>query len=833
MAPAPLPIDDVMPAVLAALADVGQAVLQAPPGAGKTTRVPLALLDAPWLNGQRILLLEPRRVAARAAAARLAEGLHSVVGGLVGYRMRDATKVSAATRIEVVTEGVLTAMLQSDPSLDGFGVVIFDEFHERSLQADLGLAFALEAKTDLRPDLRLLVMSATLDGERVADALGGAPIITSEGRQFPVETHYRPALSATKLEPHMAEVIADVARKSDGDILAFLPGAGWIRRTERLLGSSMSKDSLPKNSLPKEMVVTPLYGLLSGAEQDRAIAPDPKGRRKVILATDIAETSLTIDGVRVVVDGGQRRAPVFDPRSGLTRLETIRISKASADQRQGRAGRQAPGSCHRLWSRRDQEILSPFDQPEIMSADLTGLRLQLARWGARADDLAWLDAPPAPALAEATELLVRLGALGAAGHITAHGRAIAAFGTEPRLAHMLVRANEMGLGAVACDIAGLLSSRDPLQTRSVDMRERIAAMHDGAGRSLRHGAMEEAKRAAKRWRRQLGIPRHAGDPDDAGLVVSMAFGDRIGQQRGGSSSYRLASGRGAELPAGDALTGEPFLAVAEVDGDPQGGRIYLAAPLDLSDIERAHDDHIKREPVVFWDPRSRDVVAEHQTHLGALVFKREPMSKPPVEQLGVAWAQAVAAEGLDLLPFNEEIDRWRDRVDLLRRTLVDDWPDLTDAHLLATTDAWLAPHLLRVRRRKDLAQVDLRQILGAQLDWQQGRLLDELAPTHLAVPSGSNVRLDYGSEGGPVLAVRIQELFGLTETPTVVSGRVRVIVHLLSPAQRPMQVTTDLANFWSETYPQVKSELMGRYPKHYWPDDPLTAIATNRTKKRR
>ena len=822
----PLPVDEVLPDLVAALGTARRAVLHAPPGAGKTTRVPPALLAAPWLEG-RVVMLEPRRVAARAAAARIAAESGGRVGELVGHRVRHDTRVSAATRIEVVTEGVLTRMLQDDPSLDGVGVVVFDEFHERSLHADLGLALTIEAQTALRPDLALLVMSATLDDRRIAAALGDAPVVRSEGRRHPVTTHHHPGHG--DLEPRVADAVEHAWHHDTGDILAFLPGARWIRRTaERLAGR------VPGG------VVLPLHGSLDAAEQDRAIAPDPRGRRKVVLATDIAETSLTIDGVRVVVDGGQRRAPRFDPRSGLTRLETGRISLASADQRRGRAGRQVPGVCHRLWSEADEHHMAAFDPPEIAVADLSGLRLQLGSWGASADELTWIDAPPPHALAEAEALLATLGALDDAGRLTAHGRDMASFGAEPRLVHMMLRGRALGLGALACDVAGLLSGRDPLPRRAgVDLRDRVLALRRGGGAP----ALREARQAAERWRRDLGVGGRSADnttdkaTDDAvdsvGAVVALAFPDRVGSRRGQAGRYLLASGRGAELPDADPLAGSPLLAVADVDGEPAGGRVHLAAPLDPAELQTALGALVEVVDHVGWDDRRGDVVAERQRRLGALVLKREPIEAPDPSALAGAWADGVAASGLSLLPWTPAIDHWRQRIAFLHRVEPDAWPDLSDDALRATTEAWLAPHLAGVRRRRDLAALDLGTILRSLLPWDRQRQVDELAPTHVTVPSGTNVRLDYSSPDGPVLAVRLQELFGLTETPRLAGGRVPVVVHLLSPAQRPVQVTTDLASFWRQTYPQVKAELMGRYPKHHWPDDPLTAQATARTKKRR
>ena len=814
--PPTLPVDTVLADLDAALESRRRAVLHAPPGAGKTTRVPPALLRADWVDG-RVVMLEPRRVAARSAAARIASELGTRVGDLVGYRVRNDTKVGRGTRVEVVTEGVLTRMLQDDPSLPGVAAVVFDEFHERSLHADLGLALTIEAQAALRPELAIVVMSATLDDRRVAAVLGDAPVIRSEGRRHPVVTHHRPG-QGSDLEDDVAAAVEHAWAHDEGDILAFLPGAGWIRRTgERLAGRLAGG------------IVLPLHGSLDAAEQDRAIAADPSGRRKVILATDIAETSLTIDGVRVVVDGGQRRSPKFDPRSGLTRLETGRISVASADQRRGRAGRQAPGVCYRLWSEADQQHMASFDPPEIAVADLSGLRLQLGAWGASADELTWIDRPPAHSLDEAESLLRRLGALDDHGRLTAHGREMSSFGAEPRLAHMLLRGRQLGLGALACDVAGLLAGRDPSTSRHVDLRDRVLDLRRGGGPP----ALREARETARRWRRELKVSDDRDDPDDTGVIVALGFPDRVGQQRGSPTSFRLASGRGAELPTGDPLTGTSWLAVADVDGEPAGGRIHLAAPLEQVRLTAVFADEVEVVDHVTWDDRKRDVVAERHHRLGALVLKREPIDRPESVALAAAWADGIAREGLGLLPWTKALEEWRGRVAFLRRVDGDDWPDLSDEALLGTTSEWLAPHLIGVRRRRDLSGLDLGSILRSRLDWSQQRRLDEWAPTHVTVPSGTNVRLDYDAEEGPVLAVRLQELFGLTDTPRLAGGRVPVVVHLLSPAQRPVQVTTDLANFWRETYPQVKAELMGRYPKHHWPEDPLTAVATNRTKKQR
>ncbi|NNE73817.1 MAG: ATP-dependent helicase HrpB [Acidimicrobiales bacterium] len=818
-----LPIDEVLGQIRDTLRHETRLVIEAPPGAGKTTRVPLALLDEPWLGEEKILLLEPRRVAARAAAARLAEGVGDAVGRTVGFRVRHDTKVSARTRIEVVTEGVLTRMLQSDPGLESVGVVIFDEFHERSLHADVGLALTLEAAEALRPDLRVVVMSATLDGRAVAAALGGATVVRSDGRQHPVQTVYRPRPGGTDIETDTTATVELALPDADGDLLVFLPGAGWIRRTGDLLA----------RHLPSSAVVTPLYGLLSPEEQDRALLPDPEGRRKIILSTDIAETSLTIDGVRLVIDSGLRRSPRFDPGSGLTRLQTISISKAAADQRRGRAGRQGPGVCYRLWSQHEHAQRPEHERPEILNADLSGLALELGLWGADAAELTWLDAPPPMALTDARALLRLLGALDDDDRITQHGRAMARLGADPRIAHMLLQAKALGHGALACDLAGILVNRDPLVDRSdADLRTRLDLLSGRSRKSARWGALEAARTSSHRWRRQLhATERDAIDPDAAGLVVSLAFPDRIAAARSTPGTVLLASGRGGTVTG--ALADEPLLAVAEIDGDPTRSTIYLAAPLDRADLESQHGHRFSTAETVHWDTRRGDIVAEEQTRLGAIVLTRRPLQDPDPDLVAAAVRQGLTHEGIDLLGFSEETERWRERVRFCRIHLGEEWPDVTDESLLAAADHWLAPFLGRVRRRKDLGRVDADQAVRSLLSWPQSAELDRLAPTHLEVPSGSNVRIDYADPSAPVLAVRLQEVFGLTETPRLADGRVPVVMHLLSPASRPVQVTSDLASFWASAYHEVKAELKGRYPKHHWPDDPLTAVATNRTKRRR
>lgn len=818
-----LPVRAVLGDLGRALADGPNAVLVAPPGAGKTTLVPLALADAPWAAGGRVVVLEPRRLAARAAAARLAALAGTRVGDLVGHRMRGDTRVSAATRIEVVTEGVLVRMLHDDAALEGVAAVVFDEFHERSLDADVGLAFCVDVQRTLRDDLRLVVMSATLAAEPVARLLGDAPVVVSEGRAHSVRTVFHPTPADRLWERAMADAVAAALRDADGDVLAFCPGAGEIERVRRLVAERVDE---------RAVAVLPLHGTLPPAAQDAALAPDPQGRRKVVLATSIAETSLTIDGVRVVVDGGLARVPRFDVARGMGRLETVRVSRASADQRRGRAGRQAPGVCHRLWSEAEDARLLPAEQPEIAVADLTALAVDLARWGAPGGGgLAWLDPPPAPRLAAARALLVELGVLDDGGRLTPHGREVAELPVHPRLGHLLVR----GPAPAAAVVAALLSERDVLRGpagRRADLAERAAALHGGAAGADR-GAVARVRADAERLARLRRQPRPGPvDAADLGPCVALAYPERLAQLRPGSRTrYLLANGTGAALDAHDPLAGEPGLAVADLDAGTAGGdaRIRLAAPVRLDDVA---GDRVRTERVVGWDPATGDVVAEEVRRLGALVLRRSPAADVRDDDRVAALLDGVRREGLSVLPWHDGLRNWQARVDLLARHLGDPWPRVDDAALLATVDAWLAPHLRGARRRADLARVDLAGALAALLPWPLPRRLDELAPDRLEVPSGSRIAVDY-SVDPPVLAVKLQELFGLTATPAVADGRVPVVVHLLTPAGRPAAVTADLASFWRNAYPQVRAELRGRYPKHPWPEDPLTAVPTARTNPRR
>ncbi|MBN9088113.1 MAG: ATP-dependent helicase HrpB [Reyranella sp.] len=805
-----LPVDEALPRLKAVLAERPAAVLVAPPGAGKTTRVPLALLDAAWLVGKKIIMQEPRRLAARAAARRMAATLGEAVGETVGYRVRLDSKVGPRTRIEVVTDGLFLRMLQDDPSLDGVGCVIFDELHERGLETDLSFALVRESQQALREDLRVIAMSATLDPGPVSDRLGGAPVVDSAGRMFPVDTRYLDREASGRFEDMVAGAVRSALTQESGSALVFLPGVGEIRRVEeRLQGLAANVD------------VAPLYGDLSPADQDRAISPSPAGRRKVVLATSIAETSLTIEGVRIVIDGGLMRVPRFSPRSGMTRLETVRVSQASADQRRGRAGRLEPGICFRLWTEEAQRGLLPFTPPEVLDADLAPLALELAAWGVTdASTLPWLTPPPASALATARSLLLDLGAIdpstalraGASGAITPHGRAMVRLGQHPRLAHLVLKGRDLKQGKVAALIAAILGERDFLRERDVDLRHRVDIALSGRAPRL---VAESARRLTPREARD-----ETPDPSMTGALLALAYPDRIGRRRAGTANrYLLSGGRGAALPEGDPMSNEEFLVVADLDGAAQDARVFLAAPIALAEIEELYGERIVDEEVVEW----RDtVVARRRRRFGALVLEDKPINRPDPEKVKAAMLAGLRQRGL---PWTDELREWRQRIAFLRQ-LDAHWPDLSDEALLRSLD-WLEPFVDGTARRIDFAAA-----VKALVPWDRQRQVDALAPTHIEVPSGSRLPIDYTNPAEPTLAVRLQEMFGLTDTPRI-ANRIPVTIHLLSPARRPVQVTRDLASFWKTTYRDVKAELKGRYPKHYWPDDPLIAEPTARAKPRR
>ena len=834
-----LPIKNIIPALQHALRNHRSAVLTAPPGAGKTTHVPLALFPEPWLSHQRVIMLEPRRLAARAAAHRMAVTLGEQVGETVGYRIRLDTRIGPTTRIEVVTEGILTRLLQQDPSLNGYGLVIFDEFHERSLHADLGLALCLESQQVFRENLRLLVMSATLDCEKIAQLLDNAPTISCEGQTFPIETHYLDQPCSTPAEKMVVQTVKRALSDHSGNILVFLPGIGEIRRVER---------GLQEINLGPTVRLVSLYGNLPQQDQDRAIQPPPQGQRKVVLATNIAETSLTIEGIRMVIDMGYARVAKFDPRTGMSRLETIKVSRDSADQRQGRAGRLESGICYRLWTEVEHHTLLHRTPPEMLDADLSSLALELAQWGATdPSELGWLDAPPSGAYAQATGLLKQLGALDEQERITPHGNRMAEMPLHPRLAHMVLKAKSLGMETLACELAAMLSERDFLKSQhaernNTDIRVRVDVLHTPKSRGkdivVDRRSLQRILQAAEQLKRQLNVNnvnlthKHV-DLDKVGLLLAFAYPDRIAQcQNRNEHRYRLANGRGAYFSEPQALSADDYLVIAQLDGSQQWARIFLAAPVNLEDLEEHCPELITEVQFVTWDHRTSAVSARQQRRLGELILQDQPLENADPNQVTKALIQGIRQQGIDCLPWTKELRNWQARVNFMRR--VEDaqasWPDMNDQHLLDTLEDWLAPYATGLVRLDQVKRIDLKKPLQAQMTWKQQKELDQQAPTHLTVPTGSKILVDYSSNEIPVLAVRLQEMFGQSETPTIAGGKVPVIIHLLSPARRPMQVTQDLASFWRNSYQEVKKELKGRYPKHHWPDDPLQAEPTKRTK---
>ncbi len=822
--PDPLPIDEALPDLEAALSVHNVAVLVAPPGAGKTTRAPLVLAAEPWAASRKILVLEPRRLAARAAADRMARMLGETVGETVGLRARFGSKVSRRTRIEVVTEGVFTRLILADPMLEGVAAVLFDEFHERSLDADLGLALARDAQTGLREDLKLLVMSATIDGARIATALGDAPVIESRGRSFPVETHYLGRDARRPIEEQVAGAVMRALRAERGSILAFLPGVAEIRRTERRLRERIADASVD---------IAVLHGALDRSVQDRAIAPSPPGRRKVVLATSIAETSITIERVRVVVDSGLARVPRYEPDVGLTRLETVRASRASADQRRGRSGRTEPGVCYRLWDEPQTASLEPFAKPEILAADLSSFMLDLAQWGVSDPGaLTFLDPPPAPALAEARRLLSELGALDSEGRITEQGRALRQLPLPPRLSRMLLDAAAAGRARLAADIAVILTERG-LGGNDVDLRRRIDMLE--RDRSQR---AEEARRMAARW---AEMAKRVNPPDDiaaplteklsAGVLLALAFPDRLAKSRGTEGdAFVLANGRGAVVEAISPLSREPFLAIGELAGTAAQGRIVIAAPITQTEIEAIFPQRIHEARETAFDPGSESVRTRRVKRFGALVISDRPEPTATDEETACVLAQGILSLGLSRLPWTKAIGQWRDRVMFLRALEGEPWPDLSDKALAQSCRQWLIPVLTGMTAFKELSAEAFAGALASLLPWDLRRRLNAEAPTHFQVPTGSRMAIDYSAEGGPKISVRVQELFGLDRHPAIGSGHAPLVVELLSPANRPIQVTQDLPRFWRGGYGAVKSEMRGRYPKHPWPDDPLSAPPTRRAK---
>ena len=820
-----LPIEDVLPEIAAALASGTSGVLVAPPGAGKTTRVPLSLLEAPWLAGRKILLLEPRRLAARAAAERMASLLGEKVGDRVGLRARLDTRVGSKTRIEVVTEGVFTRLILADPELTDVGAILFDEFHERSLDADLGLALALDARAGLREDLRVLVMSATLDGARVAGLLGNAPVIASEGRAFPVETRYLGQGSGARIEDRVADAVRMTLASEPGSILAFLPGQAEIVRVA---------ERLDARTLPPDVDVVALFGALDARDQQRAIAPPPPGRRKVVLATSIAETSITIDGVRVVIDSGLERSPRYEPDVGITRLVTQRVSRASADQRRGRAGRTEPGVCLRLWDEPQTAGLLPFREPEIKAADLTGLLLDCAAWGV-ADPLtlAWLDPPPTGALAAARTELVTLGALDERGALTDLGRRLRRLPVPPRLARMIVGAAPTGNAVDATMIAAVLVERG-LGGSGTDLDQRLASF--ARDRSRRAGDMRALARGwAKIAEDDVGSRRApASDRLSTAALLATAYPDRIAMARGAPGQYLLANGRAAMLDAADPLALSPFLVVAEVSGVAARARILLAAATNEAEFRAIGGDRIVVSEESAFDAASAAVRTRRTERLGAIVLKSETRPTRPSPDVATLLARGIASLGIDRLPWSSGQRQLRTRVAFVRAAAKrpDEWPDLSDAALAATVTDWLAPFLGSVTSLAGINADLLATALDALLPWSVRDNLGALAPTHFTAPTGKHHPIDYEGEGAPILAIRVQELFGLTVHPAIANGRLPLTLHLLSPAHRPIQITRDLPGFWAGSWADVRADMRGRYPKHPWPEDPRSAPPTSRAKPR-
>jgi ATP-dependent RNA helicase HrpB len=839
----PLPIQEVLPEIRAALAEHNRVILNAPPGAGKTTGVPPALLDEPWLKREKILILEPRRLAARAASRRMAGEMGEKPGQTVGYRVRMETRVGPGTRIEVLTEGILTRMIQADPELTGVGLVVFDEFHERHLQGDLGLALCLDAQKGLRPDLRVMVMSVTLNLPPLEKLMAPAPVIDAPGQVHPVAVHYQDGPTPDSPVGHTLRAIPKALNETQGGILVFLPGTGEIRRVLK---------GLEPLDLGDHVTVAPLFGDLPAGEQDRAIAPAPAGIRKIVLATDIAESSLTIAGIRVVIDAGLCRRPRFDSGSGLTRLETLPISRASADQRRGRAGRTGPGVAYRLWTRAAHGQLPEHLRPEVRQADLAPLVLELALWGvAGPDDLRWVDTPPASACSTARALLCQLGALGPDFRITPHGKKMAALGLHPRLAHMILSSRAGETGRAACILAALLSERDifksttPKRGRPADLGLRMAVLHrfekgptapvDGvqvdAGACRR--VLAVARRLARRCNIRWGAAVRTGA---AGWLLALAYPDRIGARRpGGQGRFLLSGGRGAWLPESDPMAACDHLVAAHLDARAEDARIFLAAAVDMQAVETRQGHLFSTEEAIRWDRQQKAVQCEVRKRLGRLVLETRPMRDPDPEQVAAAMIEGIRLAGIHALPWTRKSALLRWRVDFLHWMDGADslWPDLSDPALLKKLETWLAPWIGGMTRLAHLKRLKLADALRGMLTWQQIRDLDRLAPTHLKVPSGSNIALDYSQGQNPVLPVKIQEMFGVVDTPRIAGGKAPVRLHLLSPAGRPVQVTEDLAGFWQRTYHEVRKDLRGRYPKHAWPEDPLSAAPTRGVRRRR
>jgi ATP-dependent helicase HrpB len=826
-----LPIDDILPELRSIMRDHANAVLTAEPGAGKTTRVPIALLEEPWMKGNKVIMLEPRRLAALRSAEFMAEQRNESAGGTIGYRIRGDQKISSKTILEVVTEGILTRMIQEDASLQGIGMIIFDEFHERSIHADLGLALSLDIQQHLRSDLKILVMSATLDAAAVSALMDNAPVLTCRGRQYPVGMTYLPRQQREKIEQVSANAVVKALREQEGDILVFLPGQREIRMTETLL---------KQKELPLNTIIHLLYGESSPAAQRTALQPSRNGERKVILSTNIAETSVTIDGVRVVIDAGLMRTSQFDARRGMSGLTTIPVSNASAEQRKGRAGRQAPGHCYRLWSETEQLMLTPYSKPEILVTDLAPLALELALWGDGAgQSLKFLDPPPAAHLSQARELLQYLGALDQNKQLTAHGKAMGRLPVHPRYAHMLLKGNELKLGGLACEIAALLDERDILRGTTgsdIDLSSRYIAFKER--RIDDRNALQRISEQSDRLKRMVGIhddsgrsARHPLDRADhrIGMLLALAYPERIAKRKF-EGKYQLAGNSIASLPNGSGLFTEEYLAVGDVDGVGSDVKIFLAEPLTENEIRSVFGDQIVTRDAVEWDEKSESIVARTVSVFGSLELS-EKAFVPPSDQTIPLMISVIRREGLSILPWTKETGSIIARSEWIRRNALSaDWPDLSEETLLKELDLWLAPFLNGITRKSHLSRLSMGEIIHSLFTYQQQRELERLAPTHLSVPTGSQIAVEYSTDP-PVLAVRLQEMFGETDTPTVGGGKIKVLLHLLSPARRPLAVTQDLPSFWKNAYVQVRKDMRGDYPKHYWPEDPIQAEPTRKTKR--
>ncbi|MFZ2656531.1 MAG: ATP-dependent helicase HrpB [Victivallales bacterium] len=829
-----LPVEKILPQLRGALNNGASVILKAPPGAGKTTVVPTALLDQPWLKDKKIIMLEPRRLAARSAAYRMSDNLGESVGRTVGYRTRTDSKISRDTRIEVVTEGIFTRQILNNPELENVGLVIFDEFHERNIHTDLGLAFALDVQANLREDLKILIMSATLDPERIAVLFDKPAIVSCEGRMFEVKNEYMIKSSIReRMEDFMTRAIGKALEEERGSILCFLPGVGEIRRTEERIRAGIR--------ISNDIIICSLYGDLDKKEQDAAIRPAPEGSRKIVLATSIAESSITIDGVSVIIDSGLSRKSIFDPRTGMSHLDTVRVSRASADQRRGRAGRTGPGKCYRLWAENENSMMPEYDVPEILESDLANLALSLAEWGGAqsVSYLKWLDEPPTAKFAQSVKLLNELGAVDDKGKITLHGRKMLAAGTHPRLANMIIRSAHLGLGSLACDIAAMLEERDLIKfrtgARDSDLRLRLDELNKTSGsHNVDDSVKWRIRTFSEEFRRRMGIVSRNCDSALAGVVLGFAYPDRIAKRREGEEPvYLLSCGRAAKFANHEPISNEEFLTIAELDDKDKDARILLAAPLCLKDLEHYFASLISKVEYVEWNDRDSSVDALGKRMFGEITLEEFPLKNPDKNKIASAILFGIRKRGLSVLQWHDESENLRRRIGLVSRIdKKNNWPDVSDSALLENLEEWLLPFLGGIRRVSDFGRINLSEALKSMLDWKQKEFLDKLAPTHLRVPSGSMIRLDYSEGESPVLSVRVQELFGARAHPCVGGGKIPVLIKILSPSMRPVQTTSDLPGFWSSSYQLVKKDLKGRYPKHFWPENPMEVSPTRGLKPR-